>query len=69
MRGEELLDHSRRARRDLSRLSYMFSLSSSSCILLIFLGIHPRTLESSLSDKIYWASRLGPVPSLPTFLT
>jgi hypothetical protein len=67
MRGEELLDHSKRARRDRSRLSYMFSPSSSSRILVIFLGIQQRTLESSLSDTIYWVSRLGPVPSLPTF--
>lgn len=73
MRGEELLDHSKRARRDLSRLSYMLSLSSSSRIMLIFFWeysyVPSSHLVPPLSDTIYWISRLDPVPSLPTFLT
>jgi hypothetical protein len=74
MRGEELLDHSKRARRDRSRLSYMFSPSSSSRILRIFLGIRQlRTLESSWSLPYPTrsigppASRLDPVPSSDFF--
>ena len=78
---EELLDHSKKGRGEMtagyprsSISSDMFPFLITATVIVIlhldFFGMYPLALAPSLSDTIYWisrSSRLDPVPSLPTF--